>query len=478
MFGELLAPQYLRWLLDGFLLTLGLALLSCLLATLIGAPLAIARLSRRRLLSWPARAYLALFRNTPLLVQLFFWYFGVPALLPEALVSWLNTPHETPLLDWPSFEFLAGAWGLTLYTSAFVAEEFRAGIASVRPEQRAAGLALGLTQRQVWRVVVLPQALRTALPPLLGQYMNALKNSSLAMAIGLAELSYASRQVETETFKTFQAFGIATLLYIGAIALIEAFGQALQQTRRYRQEVPEMDFSVISDNLSYLLLGAYPDGPLGGAALTLLLASLSGLASAVLGLVLGVALAVLPGKPRLLLVALLGFFRAIPVLMLIFWTYFLLPIVFHVDVPALATVVCALSLIGGAYLAHSVYAGIHSLPAGQWAAARALGLRPWQVLRLVILPQALPVMLPSFLNQWVSLIKDTSLAYVIGVGELSFVATQVSNRVMVHPTEIFLFVALLYFLLCTSLDLAAAFLARRRRAERRPVAQASPRARA
>ncbi|WP_305827032.1 amino acid ABC transporter permease [Pseudomonas aeruginosa] len=235
MFGELLAPQYLRWLLDGFLLTLGLALLSCLLATLIGAPLAIARLSRRRLLSWPARAYLALFRNTPLLVQLFFWYFGVPALLPEALVSWLNTPHETPLLDWPSFEFLAGAWGLTLYTSAFVAEEFRAGIASVRPEQRAAGLALGLTQRQVWRVVVLPQALRTALPPLLGQYMNTLKNSSLAMAIGLAELSYASRQVETETFKTFQAFGIATLLYIGAIALIEAFGQALQQTRRYRQ---------------------------------------------------------------------------------------------------------------------------------------------------------------------------------------------------------------------------------------------------
>lgn len=235
MFGELLAPQYLRWLLDGFLLTLGLSLLSCLLATLVGAPLAIARLSRRRLLSWPARAYLALFRNTPLLVQLFFWYFGVPALLPEELVSWLNTPHETLLLDWPSFEFLAGAWGLTLYTSAFVAEEFRAGIASVRPEQRAAGLALGLTQRQVWRVVVLPQALRTALPPLLGQYMNALKNSSLAMAIGLAELSYASRQVETETFKTFQAFGIATLLYIGAIALIEAFGQALQQTRRYRQ---------------------------------------------------------------------------------------------------------------------------------------------------------------------------------------------------------------------------------------------------
>ncbi|BBP83475.1 amino acid permease [Pseudomonas sp. Pc102] len=221
-----------------------------------------------------------------------------------------------------------------------------------------------------------------------------------------------------------------------------------------------MDFSVILDNLDYFLLGAWPDGPLGGAALTLLLSLLSGIASAVLGLVLGTALAVLEGRPRLVLLAVLGFFRAIPVLMLIFWSYFLLPVLFRIDVPALATVVCALSLIGGAYLAHSVCAGIQSLPPGQWDAGRALGLRPWQVLRLIILPQALPIMLPSFLNQWVSLIKDSSLGYVIGVGELSFVATQVSNRVMVHPTEVFLFVALVYFVLCASLDLLARWVTR------------------
>lgn len=223
-----------------------------------------------------------------------------------------------------------------------------------------------------------------------------------------------------------------------------------------------MDFSVITDNLDYFLLGAYPDGPLGGAALTLLLSLLSGLIAALLGLGLGIALSVLKGWPRGVLLAVLGFFRAIPVLMLIFWSYFLLPIVFHIDVPALATVVCALSLIGGAYLAHSVHAGIQSLPEGQWAAARALGMRPVQVLRLIILPQALPIMLPSFLNQWISLIKDTSLGYVIGVGELSFVATQISNRVMVHPTEVFLFVALVYFVFCSSLDLLAGLLHRRR----------------
>ena len=222
-----------------------------------------------------------------------------------------------------------------------------------------------------------------------------------------------------------------------------------------------MDFSVISDNLDYFLTGAYPNGPLGGAALTLVLSLLSGTIAAALGLALGLGLTLLKGWPRGVLLAVLGFLRAIPVLMLIFWSYFLLPIVFKVDVPALATVVCALSLIGGAYLAHSVHAGIQSLPTGQWAAARALGMQPWQVLRLIILPQALPIMLPSFLNQWISLIKDTSLAYVIGVGELSFVATQVSNRVMVHPTEIFLFVALVYFLFCASLDLAANWLTRK-----------------
>jgi polar amino acid transport system permease protein len=239
MFGEPLAPLYLGWLVDGFLLTLILSGLSCFLATMLAAPLAVARQASSRLCAWPARAYLAFFRNTPLLVQLFFWYFGVPALLPETLVGWLNTPHELHwgalTFVWPSFEFIAGAWGLTLYTTAFIADEFRAGIASVPAQQRAAARALGLRPAQVWRLVVLPQALRTALPPLLGQYMNALKNSSLTMAIALAELSYASRQVESATFKTFQAFGIATLFYIGSIAVIEVIGQLLQHSRRYKQ---------------------------------------------------------------------------------------------------------------------------------------------------------------------------------------------------------------------------------------------------
>lgn len=222
-----------------------------------------------------------------------------------------------------------------------------------------------------------------------------------------------------------------------------------------------MSLNVITDNLLYFLIGAYPYGPLGGLALTVLLSIGSALGSAMVGLLLGIGLYLCPKHIRYLLRCILAFFRAIPVLLLIFWTYFLLPIFLGWDVPGTATVVVALTLIGGSYLAHSVYAGICSLPEGQWDAAMALGLSPLQAMRVVILPQALPIMVPSFINQWVSLIKDTSLAYVIGVSELSFVATQVNNREMVFPAEIFLFVAMMYYVLCASIEFGANYLTRR-----------------
>lgn len=216
-----------------------------------------------------------------------------------------------------------------------------------------------------------------------------------------------------------------------------------------------MDFTIITDNLGYLMWGTFPDGPLGGAALTLLMSLLAGIASALLGTLLGIALAMSRGVGAAILAAILGFFRAIPVIMLIFWTYFLLPILFGVDIPEITTVVCALALIASAYLAHSVKAGIVAIGRGQWQAGLSLGLTRWQVLWTIVLPQALRMMAPSFINQWISLIKDTSLAYIVGVGELTFLATQVNNRSMVYPMEVFLFVALVYFLFCLSLELLA-----------------------
>lgn len=224
-----------------------------------------------------------------------------------------------------------------------------------------------------------------------------------------------------------------------------------------------MNFSALEDDWLYLLVGTFPEGPPGGALLTLILSASSGLLSAVLGLVLGVALVMGTGRWSGWLRAVLGFLRAIPVLLLIFWIYFLLPVLFHMDVPGSVSVVCALSLVSGAYLAHGVAAGIGAVGQGQWGAGAALGLKRWQVLRSLILPQALPVMLPSFVNQWVTLIKDSSLAYIVGVGELSFLSTQVNARLMVHPAEVFLLVGAIYWLLCSLLNLLAWAVERRGR---------------
>ncbi|MRD73729.1 ABC transporter permease subunit [Rhodocyclus tenuis] len=240
LFGEPLGTQYVLWLVDGLDMTVRVSLAVAVASTLLGFLLALLRISGVRVVTLLVATYVALFRNTPLLVQLFFWYFGLPGLLSDDAMLWLNSPHVLSVggveLSWPSFECLVATLGLTAYSTAFVVEEIRAGLRGVPDHQRLSAEALGMQPWPIFRYVVLPQALRIALPPLLGQYMNIVKNSSLAMAIGLVELSYASRQVESETFKTFQAFAIATLFYILVIAVIEAVGQcwAWQQRAKAR----------------------------------------------------------------------------------------------------------------------------------------------------------------------------------------------------------------------------------------------------
>nr|WP_173425853.1 amino acid ABC transporter permease [Xenorhabdus poinarii] len=230
---HLLASEYRQWLWQGFLITLWLSACTIVFSTLLGFLIAAARDSQIKPLRWLVTAYTTVFRNTPLLVQLFFWYFASGQMLPQGVMMWLNTPHDILILGltlgWPSFEFLAGLIGLTLYSAPFIAEELRAGIQGIGRGQKYAAHALGLTGWQAMRHVVLPQALKIAMPPLLGQYMNIVKNSSLTMAIGVAELSYASRQVETQTLQTFEAFGVATVLYIAIIAVMEGWGQWRQQ---------------------------------------------------------------------------------------------------------------------------------------------------------------------------------------------------------------------------------------------------------
>ena len=211
---------------------------------------------------------------------------------------------------------------------------------------------------------------------------------------------------------------------------------------------PWLDFSVIRNNLTYFFIGSYPHGTLGGVALTLYLAVTSCVISFVGGLVLGLLSVSRNRVVRYGTLAVINTVRGIPLLMVIFWMYFLLPSLLGHPIPESRTVIAALAIFTSAYMAQIVRAGVEGIPRGQTEAALATGLRPWQALVYVVLPQGLRNMLPSFVNQFVSLIKDTSLAYIVGVSELTQVATQVNNRSMVHPTEIFLFVAAVYFIIC------------------------------
>ena len=236
MLEQLLEARYLWWLWDGFLVTLAISLLTIIFSTILGLLLVIAQQSGIKLIKSMVVGYNAIFRYSPLLPQLFFWYFGIGNLLPTEFKIWLFDEPQIQLwfftLKMPSFEFIIGFIGLTCYSSAFIAEEFRAGIAGVSVEQQQASLALGLTWWQSMRFIILPQSFCIAFTPLIGQYMNIVKNSSLTMAIGVLELSYVSRQVETESLKTFQDFAVATFLYILAIVIIGTLGN-IYQTKQF-----------------------------------------------------------------------------------------------------------------------------------------------------------------------------------------------------------------------------------------------------
>jgi polar amino acid transport system permease protein len=210
----------------------------------------------------------------------------------------------------------------------------------------------------------------------------------------------------------------------------------------------------------YFLIGRYPQGPLGGLALTLTLALLGLLLALPLGLVLGLG-RISPWRGvRLPVTGLVFVVRGTPLLMVVFWAYFFLPSVTGVKTDQFATMLIALVVFDAAYLAEIVRAGIQGLPKGQFEAARSLGLSYLGAMRLVVLPQALRHMLPSLVNQFVSTIKETSLGYIIGLAEVSFIATQINTLVFTLPTQIYLTLGLTYFFLCFGLSRLAYWLER------------------
>lgn len=209
---------------------------------------------------------------------------------------------------------------------------------------------------------------------------------------------------------------------------------------------------ILHDYGVLLLIGQYPQGPLGGLALTVLMALAALVASFPVAIAIGLARTSALASLRNSALAYTYVVRAIPLLLLIFWTYFAIPLVTGYNISGTLTMVVALVVYEGAYLGEVVRAGINAVPTGQVEAARAMGMSYSQCMRKVVLPQALFNMLPSILNQFIMITKNTSLAYLIGTQEITFAAYQINNQLLTQPFQVYALLAGFYFVLCFSLS--------------------------
>jgi glutamate/aspartate transport system permease protein len=212
---------YLQWLMSAWGWTMSVALLALVIALVVGSLIGILRTVPNRVLSMFGEAWTELFRNVPLLVQLFVWYHVLPAIF-------------LPLRAVPSF--LLVVFGLAFFTSARIAEQVKAGIQTLPKGQRYAGLAMGLTLPQTYRYVLMPMAFRIVIPPLTSESMNIIKNSSVAFAVSIAELTFFAQQAAEETSRGVEVYlAVSFLYFISAFAI-----NRLAMVIEHRVQVPGM----------------------------------------------------------------------------------------------------------------------------------------------------------------------------------------------------------------------------------------------
>lgn len=191
--------------LQGLAATVALSVASWILAFGVGIFLTIVRMARIKVFAWVVTVFIEYERNVPPLVHIFLWYFGVSGVLPQGLQDWANANHG---------EYYFAAIAIGLYYGAYIAEDIRSGLRSIPKGQHEAARAVGLTYLGSMRWIILPQALRTAIPPLVSGSVLLVKTTSLAMVVGAMELTYITKDIASKTFKTFEAYGISTALYV------------------------------------------------------------------------------------------------------------------------------------------------------------------------------------------------------------------------------------------------------------------------
>jgi len=217
---------YLHYLIVGLGWTLLTALAAWVIALIIGSLIGTLRTTP---IQWAVRLgnlYVEIFRNVPLIVQMFLWFFVVPELLPKGLGDWIKQ------IPPPWGSYVPAVMCLAIFTSVRIAEQVRAGINSLPRGQRMAAIAMGLTEAQAYRHVILPQAFRIILPPLTSEFMNVIKNSSVALTIGLLELTGRARAMQEFSFRVFEAFTVATVIYLLTNLMVVLLMRALEKKVR------------------------------------------------------------------------------------------------------------------------------------------------------------------------------------------------------------------------------------------------------
>ena len=214
---------YLHYLLVGLGWTLATALAAWVIALSVGAIIGTLRTTPVKWVVRLGNFYVEIFRNIPLIVQMFLWFFVMPELLPKALGDWIK---QVPP-PWGSY--IPAVLCLGIFTSVRVAEQVKAGIMSLPRGQGMAGTALGLTRPQTYRYVLLPQGFRIILPPLTSEFMNIIKNSSVALTIGLLELTGRARAMQEFSFHVFEAFATATVIYLLSNLVVVLLRRALEK---------------------------------------------------------------------------------------------------------------------------------------------------------------------------------------------------------------------------------------------------------
>ena len=215
---------YINWIIEGLINTVQLSLFAWFIALFVGIIIGSIRMTRSKILKLIGTTYVEFFRNIPLLVQLFIWFFVFPLLLPDDLMRAWNRLDGVP--------FFTALIGLSLFTAARVAEQIRSGISSIPKGQFDAAFSTGLSTKQTFRFVIIPYPFRVMIPAISSEFLTIFKNSALTLTIGVAEITAAATYIESDTFRGIEAYSVASLTYMITTASVVVFMTWLENFMR------------------------------------------------------------------------------------------------------------------------------------------------------------------------------------------------------------------------------------------------------